>query len=285
MDILKQYERHLRISRKSEATIYQYVNDVKLFLNITGIDPVKCKTEHMEKFIEELMLRQNQNVTLVRKLAALRHFYEFLVLKNCVKENPFLNAPKLRVPRKDMRVLTGKEVSEVLATTKLYSETLEGRGTVSLFHLMYYLGMRVAECQSLNISNISNKPERQISFIGKGGKQRLLPIVNEKLILSLDDYLSFRERFKSLEALYISRRMNRVSIKTIQRWIKKLGNEAGLENCLTPHVVRRTFATQLLEAGADIFSVADLLGHESIATTRRYAKVTQTKRKEVLCLL
>lgn len=285
MDELKQYERYLRINRKAEGTIYQYVNDVKLFLGITGIDPVKCKSEHIEEFMEELVIRKCQNSTVVRKIAALRHFYDFLLNREYVKENHFASVPKLRIPRKDMPILTGPEVTDIFNALESCPESLEGRRTVSMFHVMYYLGLRVAEVAGLNLSSIVGRPERQLRFTGKGGKERLLPLVNEKLVISLDEWLEFRERFKGIEALYITRKFGRVSVKTIQRWMNRLGQEAGISGSLTPHVIRRTFATRLLEAGADIFSVSDVLGHESITTTRLYAKVTPAKRKETLCLL
>jgi len=289
MDELKQYERYLRINRKAEGTIYQYVNDVKLFLGITGIDPVKCKSEHIEEFMEELVIRKCQNSTVVRKIAALRHFYGFLLNREYVKENHFASVPKLRIPRKDMPILSGPEVTDIFNALESCPESLEGRRTVSMFHVMYYLGLRVAEVAGLNLSSIVGRPERQLRFTGKGGKERLLPLVNEKLVISLDEWLEFRERFKGIEALYITHtrnKLSRISVKTIQRWMNWLGKEAGISGSnLTPHVIRRTFGTRLLEAGADIFSVSDLLGHESIVTTRRYAQVTPAKRKETLCLL
>jgi len=285
MNILKDYERYLKLSRKSSATIYQYLNDVKLFSKIAGRDFSACNKETLDLFLEVLIDRKYENSSIARKIASMKCFYSFLMSKGVVKENPFFYAPKLKIAKKDLRVLSSEEVSKVTNVLYGYPETLEGRETFCIFHVMYFLGLRVSEVAGLDVSSITSSPEKHLRFLGKGGKERLLPIVNEKLICSLDEWLEFRYRFPDVEALFISRNIQRISVKTIQRWIKKLGRNSGLGDALTPHVLRRTFATHLLEKGADIFSVSDLLGHESIATTRRYAKVTPKKRKETLILL
>ncbi len=285
MKILKEYERHMKICRKSPATIRQYVNDVRLFCNAFGADIFKLSGKDVDGFMEWLIDRKCQNVTIARKIASLKSFFAFLIAKGIVKDNPFLNAPKLRIPRKDQRVLTGAEVERIFETLGDYPPNLEGRETECILNIMYFLGLRVFEVASLDVASISSPPESSLSFLGKGGKQRILPLVSDKLICSLDEWMEFRKKFPGIEALFISRNISRISVRTIQRWIKRLGINSGLGNCLTPHVLRRTFATRLLELGADIFSVADLLGHESITTTRRYAKVTDRKRKDTLLLL
>ncbi len=285
MKILKEYERHMKICRKSPATIRQYGNDVKLFCNAFGADIFKSSGKDVDGFIEWLIDRKCQNVTIARKIASLRSFYVFLTAKGFVKNNPFLKAPKLRIPRKDQRVLTGEEVNRIFETLGDYPPTLKGRVTDCILHIMYFLGLRVFEVASLDVSSISAPPESYLNFIGKGGKQRSLPLVHDKLVCSLDEWMEFRKKFPGVEALFISRNLSRISVRTIQRWIKCLGVNSGLGDCLTPHVLRRTFATRLLEQGADLFSVADLMGHESLTTTRRYAVVTDKKRKGTLLLL
>ena len=144
--------------------------------------------------------------------------------------------------------------------------------------------MRVSEAVNLNISDMILHPERSIAFTGKGGKERSLPVVNSELIGALDGWIDFRKRFQG-DYLFMSTKLKRVSVRSVQRWIKALGRHAGLGDCLTPHVVRRTFATHLLDNGADLFSVADLLGHTNLETTRKYARVSTAKRKETLSLL
>ncbi|MCK5493818.1 MAG: tyrosine-type recombinase/integrase [Candidatus Omnitrophica bacterium] len=282
MNAIELYERHLIISRKSPTSIYQYLNDVKLFCRIVKIDPLKCTDEHIEKFIEELINRKYENSTIVRKLASLKSFYKFLFLKNHVKHSPLETVPKFKIRIKEQKVLMREETEIIFETIDSYPLTLKGRAIHCLFRLFYFLGLRVSETVNLNISNV--RQNESISFTGKGDKQRILPLVSEKLIISLDEWITFRKRFPG-NALFINARLKRISIRTVQRWIAELGNLAGIKEFLTPHVVRRSFATHLLENGADIFSVADLLGHENISTTQRYAKVTERKRKETLKLL
>ena len=285
MKILKEYERHMKICRKSPSTIRQYVNDVRLFSGGFGADIFKLSCKEVDGFIEWLIDRKCQNATIARKIASLKSFYSFLTAKGIVKDNLFLNAPKLKVPLKEQRVLTEAEVKKIVESLEDYPSTLAGREIECIFHIMYFLGLRVFEVASLDVSSVALPPESSIKFLGKGGKHRILPLVSDKLICSLDEWMDFRKKFSDVEALFISRNISRISVRTVQRWINKLGVNSGLGNCLTPHVLRRTFATHLLERGADIFSVADLLGHESITTTRRYAKVTDKKRKDTLLLL
>lgn len=285
MKILKEYERHMKICRKSPSTIRQYVNDVKLFCNKFKADIFKCSGREVDGFIEWLIDRKCENATLARKIASLKSFYGFLVVKGIVEKNPFLDAPKFKVPVKDQRVLSEEEIKNIFEVLEDYPSTLAGRETECIMNVMYYLGMRVFEVASLDVSSIALPPESSIKFLGKGGKQRILPLVNDKLICSLDEWMDFRKKFSDVEALFISRNISRISVRTIQRWIKKLGVNSGLGNCLTPHVLRRTFATHLLNKNGDIFTVSNLLGHESLTITRRYAKVTDKKQKDTLRLL
>ncbi|MBN1157133.1 tyrosine-type recombinase/integrase [Candidatus Woesearchaeota archaeon] len=282
---IEEFKRQMKIGRKQPTTVYQYANDVKLFSSIAGKDCASCKSSDVDLFIEELIDRGYQNSSIVRKIASLKSFFVFLSAKGVVKVNPFASAPKLRVARKDLKVLTQAEVDKVLSCLGDYPNTLSGKQSDCIFNVMYFLGMRVFEVASLDVSSVTDSPEKIIRFTGKGGKERILPVVSDKLICSLDEWMDFRKRFSGDEALFLSRNLTRVSVRTIQRWIKKIGIDSGIGSDLTPHVLRRSFATHLLERGSDLLTVCDLLGHENISTTRLYAKVTQTKRKESLRLL
>ena len=282
MNAIELYERHLMISRKSPTSIYQYLNDVKLFCRIVKIDPLKCSDEHIEKFIEELINRKYENSTIIRKIASLKSFYKFLFLKNYIKHFPLENIPKFKIRIKEQKVLTQEETGIIFETMDSYPLTLKGRELYCLFSVFYFLGLRVSETVNLDILNV--RQNESVSFTGKGNKKRILPLVNEKLIISLDEWIGFRKRFPG-DALFISARLKRISVRTVQRWLSELGKLSGINGFLTPHVVRRSFATHLLENGADVFSVCDLLGHEHISTTQKYVIITERKRKETLKLL
>jgi len=280
MDIFKAYERHLVLNRKSPSTIYQYLTDIKLFCK--AVDPFVCTVHHIESFFESLIKKGYENSSLQRKLAAIKSFFHFLLDEEEISKLPFVNLPKFKVAYKEQRILTLDEVGSIFAVLSGLPMTLKTKELDCIFRIFYFLGLRVAEAVSLDIRNVRAD---DISFTGKGNKTRILPLVNPGLTTSLSEWVEFRKRFYG-EALFINTTVkDRISVRTVQRWIKELGEMAEIEGCISPHMMRRTFATHLLDKGADIFSVSDLLGHSSLSTTKRYARVSVKKRKETLLLL
>ncbi|MCK5708060.1 MAG: tyrosine-type recombinase/integrase [Candidatus Aureabacteria bacterium] len=284
MDILQEYKRYLKLGRKSQASIYQYMNDIKLYKKVTGKSFIEASVKDTECFLEGLIEKGNENTTLLRKIASLRSFYSFCRLKNLIKENPLSDIPKFRIREKELKVLSKNEIQVILETLEYYPETLAGKEINRIFRIMYFLAMRVSEIRNLNISDIHIQQDSYVTFIGKSNKKRSLPLVNASLLDSLISWLSFRKRFSG-EALFITRNQKRVSVRTIQRWIRELGKKAGLEDSLSPHMLRRTLATHLSDMGVDIAFIGDLLSHKNLNTTRRYAKISDKKRREVLSLL
>ncbi|RLF29186.1 MAG: hypothetical protein DRN14_02755 [Thermoplasmata archaeon] len=279
------YERYLKISRKSLSTVYQYVNDVKLFLGIAGKDCVSCNDSDVELFIEKLIDRKYKNSTIQRKIISLRGYYAFLIAKGILKKNPFFSAPRLKAEKMDLRVLTYGEVEKIFECLEEYPDTLQGREASMIFKIMYYLGLRVAEVASLNVSGIITSPEMSIRFTGKGGNERILPVINDKLASSLQGWLEFRKRFSGTDALFISRTVCRISVRSIQRWIKKIGENSEIQGTISPHTLRRSFATHLIERDVDVFTVASILGHSSISTTKRYVMINHQRIREALIRL
>ncbi len=257
-------------------TLKAYGKDLdhfKLFLdrkNITGITNITEK--ELWAFLE---YRKNQGLsssTLCRNVISLKVFFRFLKREGHLKESLalYLESPHLwqLIPE----VLTYEEVTRLL-------EASADLRTKAILELLYASGLRVSELCSLSLYDVD---ESSVRVKGKGGKERLVP-VGCKAIEAIDAYLNGpREAFSSEgeKHLFLSSRGKPLDRISLWRLIKKLGVQAGITKRISPHTLRHSFATHLLEGGADIRIIQDLLGHSNIQTTDRYTHISQKKVRE-----
>jgi integrase/recombinase XerC len=221
----------------------------------------------------------NAPPTLARKIAALRSFWRFLVRRGMAKENPAaaLRTPKVRRPLP--KFLTVDDAFRVMdAPVERAADPLAVRDRAML-ELLYGSGLRVSELVGLTLSRF-DLAERRARVIGKGDKERLVPL-GAKSIEALEAYLALRPRLRhpksgaqDPDALFLGRHGTRLTARQVQSLVRKWGALGAGRGDLHPHALRHTCATHLLDAGADLRSIQELLGHASLSTTQRYTHVS-----------
>lgn len=276
MDHLNQFLVYLAAEKGlSQNTIDAYGSDVRLFfasMEIKGLDGVN--RERLTSFF--LWLRQNgyQSSSICRISISLRVFFRFLKREGhtSIDEGQFLTSPRVwnQVPD----VLTTDEVSTLLNAPDA-SDPLGFRDRV-IMEFLYSTGIRVSELCFLDIQHVD---DRQIRVVGKGSKERIIPIA-KRTVEVLDEYLA--QRAASVDPLFITKRGKRIDRLTVWRIIKHYSRLAGINKTVTPHTLRHSYATHLLESGADLRIIQELLGHASIATTDRYTHISKSHLKKAL---
>ncbi len=223
--------------------------------------------------------------TVARKLSAVRALFRFLVKQGRLDADP---AGSIRAPKADRNLPEHMRESEVellfdIASKKAAENTLQGRRDLLMLELLYGSGLRLAELHSLNLSDMREGQDR-IRVLGKGRKERVVPLTAASK-RALASYLPRRNEVVGSEApdaaLLVSKRSERLSRRAIQGAVKKLIEEAGASSGLSVHSLRHSFATHLLDAGADLMGVKELLGHASLSTTQIYTHTSKERLRRV----
>lgn len=263
----------------SEHTIKNYTIDLRNFFGFLKDVPLE-KIDYLEirRFLASLNEKGFSKSSISRKLACLRSFFKFLVRENYLKENP---ASSISTPKKDKKLplfLEEKEIINLLEAPAAQSKT-EKRDK-SILELLYSSGIRVSELVGLNIEDVDFFGE-VLRVRGKGKKERLVP-VGSKALSAIRDYMSFHEegRAAGRGPLFLNKGRTRLTDRSVRRIVLKYARRIALNKNISPHVLRHTFATHLLDRGADLRSVQELLGHENLSTTQIYTHVTTKRLKE-----
>ncbi|MBI4376617.1 MAG: site-specific tyrosine recombinase XerD [Elusimicrobia bacterium] len=271
--LLDEYLKHLALERGLSAnTCSSYGADLRqlfAYLERRSLDPLKASYETLSDFLWELRSQGLEAVSLFRKMEALKSFYAFQVAERRLKSSPAepFRSPKL--PARLPHYLAAQQIERLLRLP--YGPSFEGFRSRTMLELLYATGMRVSELLSLKTDHV-NLQDGWIRVFGKGSKERLIPI-HKQAAKALWRYMGLRqERFPKGcgPELFLSRRGKRLSRAQFWRDLKALGKAAGIEEPLHPHLLRHTFATHLLQGGADLRSVQELLGHSSLSTTQIY---------------
>ena len=285
-DLIEQFLDYLSVERGlSKNTIVSYRRDLVKFvryLDSRRISEISSATKHnVTKFLYFLKDSGQAPNSISRNLAAVKMFYRFLVSERVLKEDAanMLEAPKLVRPLPD--VMNSDEVLKMLETPDIRN-TLGQRDRAAL-ELMYATGMRVSEMVELIIENLN----LDVGFVrcsGKGGKERIIPVGREAK-RALLRYMA-KARPKLLRRggdrhLFLSRLGKKVSRQSFWKILKKYSRIAGIRKKITPHTLRHSFATHLLEKGADLRSVQEMLGHADISTTQIYTHVNKSRLKGI----
>ena len=222
--------------------------------------------------------------TIARKLSAIRSFFYFLERKGLVQGNP---AADISSPKQGRYIPTHLPVDEMFRLLEGPDRAKPlGLRDLAILEVLYSCGIRVSELSGLNLSGIDSD-QRLVRVVGKGNKERIIPI-GRKALRAIQDYVEATlplrkkaERDLQDEPLFINFRGGRLSTRSIGRIVKKYASQCGLMTEITPHSLRHTFATHLLDGGADLRSVQELLGHVSLSTTQKYTHVSLEKLMEV----
>lgn len=284
-DIVKSYIQYLRLERSySPNTLDAYCKDLQKLFNFyadNGIDFRHVTLAELDTFAANLRENDISPRSLARILSGIRSFYRFLVLEKEIEQDPteLLESPKIgkHLPQ----VLTVEEIDDILS--KIDMSKLEGIRDHCIIEVLYSCGLRISELTNLLISNLF-LDEGFIRIHGKGNKERLVPI-SPKAIKELRIWLDARKHINILRGyedyVFVSRTrgkpLSRISLFV---FIREYAKEAGIHKEISPHTFRHSFATHLLQGGANLRAVQDMLGHESLGTTEVYLQLDTTHLRE-----
>jgi integrase/recombinase XerC len=276
-----EFLKHLQYEKNaSPNTLKSYARDLEEFLHYltrgkadVEIDIQQIDHITIRDFLASLHMKGNQKTTVARKLAAIRSLFRFLHREGKIVKNPARLVRTPRASRHSPRVLSPQEVEVILQLPD--QQTDRGARDAGMLELLYATGVRVSELVGLNLEDCSLS-ERLVKVRGKGRKERLVPF-GEKARSALCNYLQARGRLlmrqrtsREPNALFLNLRGRRISVRSVQRILQKYLEESALMLEVHPHLFRHSFATHLLNSGADLRSIQELLGHESLATTQKY---------------
>ncbi len=279
---VKDFLRHLRERNASPHTIKAYSGDLALFSDYADSRGWK-QIDHIvvRGFLSQLYEKGLSKTSVARALAAVRSLYRWLAREGVVEQNPAKLVATPKLPKKLPRVPTIEEMNAVIDGEMPEVAAFPARDRL-MFELLYGCGIRNSELTGINLDDIRMSAEA-ILIRGKGKKERFVPF-GESVKTALAAYLPERLKIlgtlgKNSAALLINRRGGRLTTRSVGRIIKRIAVSKGLSPDVHPHTLRHAFGTHMLEEGADLRAIQELLGHERLATTQRY---TQLSMKHVL---
>lgn len=286
-NLIRKYQRYLKLEKGySPNTLDAYIRDLEKLLNFLAGEkktPQEAKLEDIENFAATVCDLGIGARSLARILSGVRQFYRFLVLDGYMESDPteLLESPKQ--PQHLPEVLSTVEVDMLERAIDL--SKWEGHRNRAIIEVLFSCGLRVSELTHLKLSNLYQE-EEFIRVMGKGSKERLVPI-SQKALKELDFWFADRNQMKIKEGeedyVFLNRRGAHLTRTMILIMIKNYAREAGIKKTISPHTLRHSFATALLEGGANLRSIQAMLGHESIGTTEIYTHIdTTTLREEIL---
>ncbi len=286
---IENFKTYLKLEKSlSKNSVDAYINDVTKFINFLKerkirVSPVKVELQHLKDFVAWLNASGTSPRTQARVISGIKSYFKYLLLEGIIDKNPtgLLEAPK--IGRKLPETLTTEEIDELVKGIDV--NKAEGQRNKAIVETLYSCGLRVSELIDLRISNLHFR----MGFIkidGKGNKERLIPIGNrakKEIKLYLKEHRpKLNIAPESEDIVFLNRRgyqLSRVMIFTI---IKNLAKKANLKKSISPHTFRHSFASHLVEGGADLRAVQEMLGHESILTTEIYTHLDRDYLKETI---
>ena len=274
---LEKFLSYLEIEKNySPHTLLNYKMDIEEFQRSsaeTSIDKVDYPV--LRRYLTELKAKGHKPRTLARKISVLRSFFKFLQREKIIPNNPalLLNTPKL--DKKLPKFLSEEEMIRFIESPPVIKET--GKRDRALLEALYSTGIRVSELVGLNVDSV-DFIGNVVKVLGKGKKERLVPI-GDKALDALKDYLESRKQ--KTKAIFLNRNGQRLTTRSINNIVDKYIQAGSLKFHISPHVLRHSFATHLLNRGADLRCVQELLGHANLSTTQIYTHVTMERLKNV----
>ena len=281
VQLISEYLNWLEVERGlSRNTIDAYKNDLigffDYFQNIENLDEIK-----RNNFSEYTMFLASNNISsssITRKLASIKGFFKYISANREIKSNPALSITSPKIPKRLPKVISSDEIKTILKNNMTIKEK-------AVFELLYATGLRVSELVNLEIKNIDLK-NNLIKTTGKGSKERFVP-VGKKAKAALNEYLKQRELILKTgfgsnhkeNSIFINDNGKKITRQWVYNFIKKQGEL--IHKHISPHTIRHSFATHLLENGADLRAVQELLGHSSVVTTQLYTHISKKRLKEI----
>ena len=271
----------------SEFTVKSYEQDIYSFYNFIfsqGVDIDDVDAPVIRNYLSTELARGVSKRTLCRRLSCLRHYYKYLLQNDMVHENPFLF---VQSPKKGVRLPQHLDINQIENLFKLNSERTDELAIRDqcILELLYSSGVRASELVNIRLNDIDLRG-RVIRILGKGNKERIVPFnktseraIRKYLKESRDNLLSHRQIPNEFDHLFLSAQGKPLTTRGLEYILEQIEVKTGCNYGLHPHVLRHTFATHLLEEGADLRVIQELLGHESLNTTQIYTHVTEESMK------
>lgn len=289
--IIKHFLIYIRLEQSlSDNSVAAYHHDIELFRQYiesinSSISIKDIHQEEIESFLSYLYELGFSASSQARIISGLKKFFKYLMIEKMISSNPTELISSPNIGRYLPDVLSYEEICSMIECIDL-SQPL-GHRNKAIIEVLYGCGLRVSELITLKISNIY-KNDEFIRVLGKGNKERLIPI-SKATLKSIELYISGERLHQSIndknsDTLFINRRGNMLSRQMIFLIIKNLAEKAGIKKNISPHTLRHSFATHLLEGGADLRAVQQMLGHASISTTEIYTHISDQYLREVIAM-
>ena len=287
-DLLNGFKRYISLEKNlSNNTKDSYYRDVKLFLkwcdeNLINFSAITHQV--LERYLMCLKESGYKINSIFRKSQSIKAFYKYLFIEKKIDSNPLSSFKSPKPQRRLPAFLNIKEIEEILSV-EFNKDRFNGLRLIAVVDLLYSTGIRVSELCNLLIENLDLE-ELWIKVYGKGGKERIIPI-NRKTAEVLRVYLEFRNSYFSKKGifpssyLFVNKSGGRISRVSIWKDIKKIARLLNIDKNIYPHIFRHTFATHLIQNGADIRSIGEMLGHSSLTTTQIYTHLDNSTIKDM----
>lgn len=288
-DYFEQFKKYLTSERRmSENSLQAYCRDVleySRFLeekNIGKLDD--ASNTEVVSFVLKLKNDGKSSATVNRKVASLRAFYNFMAAKGYVKENPVVNIKSPKIERKQLEYLTIEEIDKLLS---LPDDSIKGQRDKAILELMYATGIRVSELIEAKVEDINLR----LGFItcnGEHGKARIIPMgrparaaVENYIFEIRDKLIKTKDAEHPQESLFVNYFGEKLTRQGLWKILKEYAEQAGIDSKITPQTLRNSFAVHMIQNGADLKSLQELMGHEDITATQIYLSVTKNRIKDV----
>lgn len=285
-DTLQDYLNYLSVERGlSKNTLESYARDLRQYLTYLkekkNMDIAEATQATVIGYLLQLQARGKATATLSRSLAAIKSYYHFLFREDRIERDPTINLDAPKQEKRLPRVLSVEDVERLLEQPDL--KTPAGIRDRAMLEMLYATGLRVSELVSLRVGDL-NLEMGYIKCFGKGSKERIVPlgsVATKHIKLYLEHARKFLASSMHEDTLFLNHHGRKLTRQGFWKIIKKYAESINLEEDITPHTLRHSFATHLLENGADLRSVQEMLGHADISTTQIYTHLTKGKIKEV----
>ncbi len=284
--LLERFLTYLWAGRNASSyTVKNYGNDIGQFLDYCRTQGVgsleRVDRSLLRNYLAELDAAGYVKASIARRVAELRSFGDFLVREGVLERNPFRMVSAPRIPKRLPRYLTVAEVEALLAVPD--TSTPLGLRDRAIIDVLYAAGLRVSELVGLDVVDV-DLVQAQVRVMGKGGKERI-GLLGRPAVRAVRVYLEAGRPAllsqRPTNALWLNHRGGRLTARGVALVLSKAGKQAGIRISVSPHVLRHSFATHLLDGGADLRVVQELLGHANLATTQIYTHVSQSRAREV----
>ena len=287
-DLVRKYLEYLEVERNySPNTILSYETDLVAFTSFLKKDGIatirEVRKETLRAFLGSLLEHGMGKRSVARKIAALRSFFRYLKRQNAIPSNPALSLITPKVEKKLPSFLDERAMQRLLEAPD--RSTPAGKMDAAILELFYSTGMRLGELVNLDIGDVDGR-EGSVKVLGKGRKERILPL-GAKARLAIESYLEVRPGSSAangrptVQPLFVTQRGKRIYAQAVGRIVRRYIDQVSEMDKKSPHVLRHSFATHMLNRGADLKAVKELLGHESLSTTQIYTHVSTSRMKDV----